>query len=101
MWILPGPGIEPVSPALAGGFLTPGPPGKSWIFFSYWPFIFRCQKGLPGPWGKKAGEGTGKFQAARGRRVRKNEVVVDRMSKGLDFSSQQWWERKPSLTPFI
>ena len=28
-WDLPGPGIEPVSPALAGGFLTPGLPGKS------------------------------------------------------------------------
>ena len=29
MWDLPGPGIEPVSPALAGGFLTTVPPGKS------------------------------------------------------------------------
>ena len=29
MWDLPGPGIEPMSPALAGGFLTTGPPGKS------------------------------------------------------------------------
>ena len=29
MWNLPRPGIEPVSPALAGGFLTTGPPGKS------------------------------------------------------------------------
>ena len=29
MWDLPGPGIEPVSPALAGGFLTAAPPGKS------------------------------------------------------------------------
>ena len=29
MWDLPGPGLEPVSPALAGGFLTPAPPGKS------------------------------------------------------------------------
>ena len=29
MWDLPGPGIEPVSPALAGGFRTTGPPGKS------------------------------------------------------------------------
>ena len=29
MWDLPGPGMEPVSPALAGGFLTAGPPGKS------------------------------------------------------------------------
>ena len=26
---LPGPAIEPVSPALAGGFLTTGPPEKS------------------------------------------------------------------------
>ena len=29
MWDLPGPGIEPVSPALAGGLLTTGPPEKS------------------------------------------------------------------------
>ena len=29
MWNLPGPGVEPVSPALAGRFLTTGPPGKS------------------------------------------------------------------------
>ena len=29
MWDLPGPGIEPVSPALGGGFLTTVPPGKS------------------------------------------------------------------------
>ena len=28
MWDLPGPGLEPVSPALAGGFLTTVPPGK-------------------------------------------------------------------------
>ena len=29
MWDHPRPGIEPVSPALAGRFLTTGPPGKS------------------------------------------------------------------------
>ena len=29
MWDLPRPGIEPVSPALAGGFLTTVPPGES------------------------------------------------------------------------
>ena len=29
MWDLPGPGIEPASPALAGRFLTTAPPGKS------------------------------------------------------------------------
>ena len=28
MWDLPGPGIEPVSPALVGGFLTTAPAGK-------------------------------------------------------------------------
>ena len=28
-WDLPGPEIEPVFPALAGGFLTTAPPGKS------------------------------------------------------------------------
>ena len=28
MWNLPGPGIEPESPALTGRFLTIGPPGK-------------------------------------------------------------------------
>ena len=28
MWDLPGPGVEPLSPALAGGFLTTAPPGK-------------------------------------------------------------------------
>ena len=30
MWDLPGPGLEPMSPALAGGFLTTAPPGKSY-----------------------------------------------------------------------
>ena len=28
-WDLPGPGLKPVSPALAGRFLTTAPPGKS------------------------------------------------------------------------
>ena len=32
MWDLPGPGLEPVSPALAGGFLTTAPPGKPCLF---------------------------------------------------------------------
>ena len=34
MWDLPGAGFEPVSPALADGFLTTVPPGKSLISFS-------------------------------------------------------------------
>ena len=29
MWDLPRPGLKPVPPALAGGFLTTAPPGKS------------------------------------------------------------------------
>ena len=33
MWDLPGPGMGPVSPALVGGFLTTGPPGKSQLTF--------------------------------------------------------------------
>ena len=31
MWNLPGPGIEPVFPALAGAFLPTVPPGKAYI----------------------------------------------------------------------
>ena len=44
MWDLPGPGVEPVSPALAGRFFTTGPPGKSshWLFFFHlYLFIFK------------------------------------------------------------
>ena len=33
MWDLPRPGLEPVSPALAGGFSTTAPPGKPRLFF--------------------------------------------------------------------
>ena len=35
LWDLPGPGIEPMSPAMAGGFLSTVPPGKS----IYFPFL--------------------------------------------------------------
>ena len=35
MWDLPGPGLEPVSPALAGGFLTAAPPGKLMSLFFF------------------------------------------------------------------
>ena len=33
MWDLPRPGLEPVSPALAGRFSTTAPPGKPLLFF--------------------------------------------------------------------
>ena len=34
MWTLLRPGVEPVSPALAGGFSTTGLPGKPWLFYN-------------------------------------------------------------------
>ena len=40
MWDLPGPGLEPVSPALAGGFLTTAPPGKPSIHFKLFIYLF-------------------------------------------------------------
>ena len=30
MWAIPGPGIKPMSPVLAGVFFTTEPPGKPW-----------------------------------------------------------------------
>ena len=39
MWHHPGPGLEPLSPALAGGFLTTVSPGKS-LFFFYCLYYF-------------------------------------------------------------
>ena len=46
MWNLPGPGLEPVSPALAGGFLTTSPPGKSWqsslLVFVHFMCFVKC-----------------------------------------------------------
>ena len=44
MWDLPGPGLEPVSPALAGRFLTTAPPRKPCIVsldFYYLPTWFK------------------------------------------------------------
>ena len=39
MWDLPGPGLEPVSPALAGRLSTTAPPGKpSLSYFEYHPY---------------------------------------------------------------
>ena len=52
MWNLPRPGIEPMSPALAGEFFTTGPPGKSRIskqvfaclvLGTVWDLLSECQ----------------------------------------------------------
>ena len=40
MWDLPRPGLEPVSPALAGGFLTTVPPGSPSIYFLHIVYSF-------------------------------------------------------------
>ena len=48
-WDLSGPGIEPVSLALAGGFLTTGPPGQFQDFSSYCSPQRRLWKGYTGP----------------------------------------------------
>ena len=49
MWDLPRPGLEPVSPALAGRFSTTAPPGKPLTFFFnkiYFIFLFLAALGL-------------------------------------------------------
>ena len=33
MWNLPGSGVEPMLPVLAGGFSTTGPPGNAFVVF--------------------------------------------------------------------
>ena len=40
MWDLPGPGLEPMSLALAGGFLTTAPPGKPDQLYIFLTFFF-------------------------------------------------------------
>ena len=50
MWDLPGPGLEPVSPALVGRFLTTEPPGKpSFIYSSVYLLIPNSQFIPPPP----------------------------------------------------
>ena len=48
MWDLPGPGVEPVSSALAGGFFTTEPPGKPSIniFYPACEFPFKNLAGV-------------------------------------------------------
>ena len=50
MWDLPRPGLKSMSPALAGGFLTTAPPGKSLclslreVFLDFYPKEFHRKK---------------------------------------------------------
>ena len=52
MWNLPKPGIEPVSAALAGGFLSTVPPGKSQKMFSKTCYV-QSAWGGGGHWGAR------------------------------------------------
>ena len=49
MWELPGPGLEPLSPALAGGFLTTVPPGKPGAWSLGLPGSKRTRAQVPQP----------------------------------------------------
>ena len=57
MWDLPGPGLEPVSPALAGGFLTIAPPGKPAAQCSLHRTALSLphRRGMVATWGKHIG----------------------------------------------
>ena len=46
-WDLPGPGIKPLSPALAGGFLTTVPPGKPNPAFLNWKIQLLAEVSRP------------------------------------------------------
>ena len=72
MWDPPRPGLEPVSPALAGRFSTTAPPGKSQIRFSHW-------KNHPNIRGKdevKVGVRWGEL-GRKGRRLRSSQLYAD------------------------
>ena len=52
-WDLPDPGIEPISPILAGGFFTAEPPGKPKVEFKNIQLIcVEKEEKANGPWFK-------------------------------------------------
>ena len=58
MWDLPGPGLEPVSPALAGGFLTTASPGKPLVtVLCLVPGNRFCPQEVSGPGERGGGNG--------------------------------------------
>ena len=70
MWDLPGPGIEPVSLALQGGFLTIGSPGK--LLFCV--LLFK----------KNLGKGCARFMATLGQLELQMEIYSEvRLSHGI------------------
>ena len=88
MWVPPGPGLEPVSPALAGRFLTTVPSGKPKLFFSTSPKL--CL------WDSIQCQYRGRFSVSVGHpvEVRKLEnwfFVWKTMSMIKKKNSKCWW----------
>jgi len=75
MWNQPGPGIEHISPALAGGFVSTEPPGKSYTFLS---FFFNCSvlSDSAIPW-----------------------TVAYQAPPSMGFSRQEYWSGLPFPSP--
>ena len=74
MWDLPGPGLEPVSPALAGGFLTTAPSGKPFFFFFFLAALGLCCCMQAS---SSCGEGGLLFLALRGLLIAVASLVVE------------------------
>ena len=49
MWDLPGPGLKPVCPALAGRLLTTAPPGKPYLLYFELTFVCGVRQGTNEP----------------------------------------------------
>ena len=94
-WNLPAPGIEPVSPVLAGGFLGPGPPGKPQGV----QFEARSMCGA-GPAGTGVPEtrgcvGRGQSEAGRGTGVSRLAVALVRQDSERKWAGQGGAGRRP------
>ena len=79
MWDLPRPGLEPVSPALAGGFSTTAPPGKpekSYLHFENFPEAGRLEKELE-----------------TARMEEKSQARSDYHHPGWWLGLELWWKR--------
>ena len=97
---LPGPGIEPMSSALAGGCLTPGPPGKSWqedLERGGQPRLsLKVITGIPIRWKQRKShlEKTRRQRDIRG--SDQSDVATSQGSQGLLTTTKSWKRQKGS-----
>ena len=118
MWDLPGLGIEPMSPALAGGFFTTEPLGKSLKYPNYsWsldcprePVSFLlsdCEAAAVLPmgesrWGRARRPGESRWGRARRPRAPGLPQALQglaRARKGLTGGLQSWTRPRPGRSP--